>query len=203
MKIKSLIVASIIAAISLIYGCGGASTVTPDFQDVSLQGIGTQPTVYNFGYMVTPDSATPILGRNPQEDNTGGQFYLVGTFSVTIEEFGMSMDMELVDEWYMDEIKIDVVNDPKEFPMTKKGNPIPGHFDLKEQLHPPAQLWNSHYALTDFAPGDEFFIAAHSEVMRMEDNQFVQHESAWVGDIPFPGKNWATYFSFVVPDPHD
>jgi hypothetical protein len=84
-------------------------------------------------------------------------------------------------------------------PQTKKGNPIPGQFPYKAVHNPPVtdytyvidvSAWMPRVALK-CGETKTLYIAVHG-VVACGDGE----ETAWAAGPGFPGKNWATYFTY-------
>jgi len=198
MKSKAFLVTAVMVMGLFIWGCGGSSTpVTSPLDGNTGQDESAGPMVVPLAYSVCRVSDEEPV-KYGGADNMAGRNINIGTVSVVNDDLDLIITMETIDDWFIGETHIHVVNDPAEFPMTKKGNPIPGHFELKDTHDPMVQTFDVHYALDDLVPGDEVFIAAHAEVFLMEGEEVIQEESSWAAGIDFPGRNWATYFSYTV-----
>jgi hypothetical protein len=101
--------------------------------------------------------------------------------------------------WCMTETHLQVATSVDMIPQ-KRGNPIPGKFEYKEEHD--CVLDYTYPISRDWVPGTELSIAAHSEVKKLimivDDIPIYQYESAWGAGSDFPGKNWATYFTYTV-----
>lgn len=127
--------------------------------------------------------------------------YDVGNVSVWNEEGNLSVKYETTGNWSLNETHLHVVNTTvDDIPQTKKGNPIPGKFDYKnESLTLPTQNYTYVIPLGDWEPGTNLSIAAHAEVLLLNETGYVvQEETAWGEGDGFPGKNWAMYFNYTV-----
>ena len=112
-----------------------------------------------------------------------------------------------VDEpWLLTETHVVVAENswPPEVKTKKKGNPRPGRFPSKVELTVPSgdPITNVIPLKGSWNPGDTLMVAAHCKVVVMVDLEIIMEESAWageeVGQIPFGGRNWATYVEFDV-----
>lgn len=90
-----------------------------------------------------------------------------------------------------------------DLPTTPTGNPKVGDFPYKEVFatYPSETTFEIPLTLS----GD-YTIAAHTELVRMENGVIVEQVTAWGEGNTFPGKNWAMYFSYspqpcASPDP--
>lgn len=124
-----------------------------------------------------------------------GQNIDVGTVSVWNDAENLYVKYEATDNWYFTETHLHVATALENIPQTKKGNPIPGHFDYPMEYDPPVQENTNVINLEDcgFEVGDNLYIAAHAVVQKD-----IQEETAWGAGDNFPGKNWAMYFTYVV-----
>ncbi len=136
-------------------------------------------------------------------DLIAGQHIDIGDIYIWNDEEFLYIEFNTTDDWYMTETHLSVANSVEGIPQTKKGNPIPGHFPYKAEYEPLIQVELYVIPIEDewFELGvcKEIEIAAHAAVQ--QENDIVQEESAWAEGEDFPGKNWATYFSFVVMEP--
>lgn len=96
-----------------------------------------------------------------------------------------------VDDLCLHQTHLHVATSLEHIPQTRKGNPIPGHFQRKT-IHDCLGEFTYEFDLV-WEPGTELFLAAHADVSN--------GEGAWAAGDDFPGQNWATYFTFTIPDP--
>ena len=69
---------------------------------------------------------------------------------------------------------------------------------MRVLLSPP-QNYTYVIPLGDWEPGTNLSIAAHAEVLLLNETGYVvQEETAWDEGDGFPGKNWAMYFNYTV-----
>lgn len=111
--------------------------------------------------------------------------YCPDTITITYETF---------DCWSIVETHLEVVDDPADFPLTKKGNPKIGHFTYAMEHDPTETEVTYVVPVTGSGP---FYIAAHAVVYCDCTEVF---ETAWGQgcSTPFPGSSWAIYFTFTV-----
>ena len=128
-----------------------------------------------------------------------GQDIPVGT--VTVSDDGTMITYTTTGGWVLNATHLHVGDSLDAIPQTKKNNPIPGKFDYSAVHDQPV----TEYTYTiPAAQVDKLYIAAQAEVALLdEDTGLWQEESAWAGTEvdakQFEGKNWATYFTVVVP----
>jgi hypothetical protein len=128
-------------------------------------------------------------------DLMAGQNILAGKVLVEADENNIYVTINTLGDWLISEAQ---VHAGQTIPTNKAGNPIPGQFDYKQTFNP----WVSTvtFTIARSAAGlveDCTKIATHVVVRRNNGNT-IQSETAWAGNIRFNNKNWATYFQFCV-----
>ncbi len=125
-----------------------------------------------------------------------GQNIEVGTVTVANTEDKITVIYETFDGWSITETHLDIAVDYSGLATNKSGNPVPGKFDYQTS-HPDA-LNEVTYEVDsiDWMAGMELYIATHAVVTSQQGT-----ETAWAGDLEFPGRNWATYFTYVIQEP--
>lgn len=127
----------------------------------------------------------------------------VGTVTVTDDGTYLIITFSLNEGWQLNETHVDVQDDPKDFPMTKKGNPKVGHFAYHNETHYlyPGTI-EYKYVIPLSADIEVYYIAAHAVVSTLitdeDGNQYWLEETAWGKGEPFPWNNWAMYFRYQV-----
>jgi hypothetical protein len=103
-------------------------------------------------------------------------------------------------DWCLSKTHLHVATSLADVPQTKKGNPIPGHFDFRG-LHDCAAETAYVIPLT-WAVDTDLYIAAHAEVFAVTPSGFVYSvyfpQGAWGTGLSFPGKTPAAYFNYTV-----
>ncbi|MFC1916132.1 hypothetical protein ACFLW4_05525 [Chloroflexota bacterium] len=131
-----------------------------------------------------------------------GQNIEVGNIIVDNDGIDLTVTYEITDlDWIITETHLEVVEDTEDFPTTKKGNPIPGHFTWSDDHDPAVDTFTYTVPLADIGDGvdadNPVYIAAHAVVVKAE-----QEETAWgdgCGGQRFTERgNWATYFTYTV-----
>jgi len=96
-----------------------------------------------------------------------------------------------------------IITDPDwcitEIPQTKKGNPIPGHFEYSGMHNRVSEY--TVMIQNEWDTGTSLLIAAHASIIKevVTDNITTYlKETAWGAGLDFPGKNWATYFAYII-----
>jgi hypothetical protein len=101
--------------------------------------------------------------------------------------------------WVLDETHLAVATSLDDIPQ-KNGNPVVGHFPYKS-VHSSVTEYVYVINLEDagYTVNTELYIAAHADVSLIGDyGNIVQEEGAWGSGNNFPGKNWATFFTYSV-----
>jgi len=82
------------------------------------------------------------------------------------------------DGWLLDEIHFHVEENSNDFPMTKKGNPIPGQFDYKFKDLGGVDTYSFDIPLSEGTCGEIYF-AAHAKVYKLSDviDEFIVSEA--------------------------
>ncbi len=129
---------------------------------------------------------------------TAGQYINAGNVSVWNDEVNLYVKYETTGNWSLNETHLAVVNTSyMDIPQTKKGNPIPGKFDYKNESL--TTQTDTYVIPLEWGVDEELFIAAHAEVQLLnETGAIVQEETAWGEGYDFPGKNWAMYFNYSI-----
>ncbi|MFX1274138.1 MAG: VWA domain-containing protein [Promethearchaeota archaeon] len=158
------------------------------------------------GYVEIPQATINVLpfitdliagGGNPQSAID------VGDVIIWNDEDFLYITYETSDDWFMTETHLHVADSLEDIPQTKKGNPIPGHFDYIDYHNPAVQVYTYNISWT-WDPGTTLYIAAHAVVRKIIGydeycNPIYQIETAWGDGIDFDGKNWATYIVYEDP----
>jgi|Wag4MinimDraft_1082647.scaffolds.fasta_scaffold00364_4 hypothetical protein len=103
-------------------------------------------------------------------------------------------------EWYLVETHLEVATNLGDIPQTRNGNPIPGHFTYKNESH---TFGTTEYTyvipLENWEKGDELYIAAHAEVVKVDEvttGNLVYNGDFEIPDIPYG--EWNIFDSSVV-----
>ena len=108
--------------------------------------------------------------------------------------------------WCMTETHVHAADSLDGIPHTKKGNPIPGHFDYKMEHDPCVTEYTYRIPLDDWEPDTELYIAAHAAMDEVQAMTIVSD----VGDTVYgplnydPGLNsddWDEATAFVAVNP--
>ncbi len=167
-----------------------------------------QTKAYNFS--VTSIDFTGISSRNSETvcystPLIAGQNYEAGR-----------IDVEIVNEDGINYVYISYITNPDwviklthlyagdrdGIPETKKGNPKPGVFEKKMDYEANViSDFEVEYKIEADAFEACFYIAAHAEVIKVDDKgNEIQRETAWGQGEGFEGSSWAMYFPFCKSD---
>lgn len=129
-----------------------------------------------------------------------GQTIDVGTVVIANDGENLCVTYRTSGDWYLTGNHLDIALSPEEIPQTRTGNPRPGQFSYSHELTTPVQMDEHCFTLAElgYQPGAVLYVAAHSQVIRMENGSAVQSETAWGDGLPFPGSNWATYMEHTI-----
>jgi hypothetical protein len=163
-----------------------------------------QPKSYDF--TVTSTDLTGVSSRNTETacystPLIAGQNYEAGR-----------IDVEIVNEDGTNFVYISYITNPDwiiklthlyagdkdGIPETKKGNPKPGVFEKKMDYEANViSDFEVEYKIPAAAFEECFYIAAHAEVIKIDDKgNEIQRETAWGQGEGFEGNSWAMYFQF-------
>jgi hypothetical protein len=129
-----------------------------------------------------------------------GQHYDAGDVVVSVIDGVLCVDIQTTGGWVLTETHVAIATSLDLIPQTGSGNPKVGQF-LFQTEHVPAVT--SFQYCTDpleyLYEAGNVFIAVHAKVERLDSGgTVVQRETAWADGLPFPGNNWATYFTYFV-----
>ena len=138
-------------------------------------------------------------------DLIAGRSMKAGTVEVGNDTENLYVTYRLEGGWVMTESHLEVALSLDGIPQTKTGNPIPGQFRWKRSHDPPAVAYMYKIGLGEvgFEADDLLYLAAHAEVRFVDGTgTVIRQESAWAAGIQFPGKNWATCFTYQTVTAH-
>ena len=151
--------------------------------------------------MLAFTTAIAVAGIPKTTELLADQTLDVGGVSVSDDDVNLTVKYVTTDGWVINETHLAVAESAAAIPQTKKGNPIPGQFEYKNESQ---DLGITEYTYVipfplSWEAGTELYIAAHAEVAHLNDTGFVdQEETAWGNGTSFTGKNWAMYFTYTI-----
>lgn len=159
------------------------------------------------GLVVALAVAIPMVaGANGGEATAelyAGQDMDVGDVNVSYDNVTGELKVQFVvvtENWTLAETHVHVATSLEDIPQTKKGNPIPGHFDYSAEYVPADRITSDTFVIPVGAleEGDTIYVAAHAEVVELDgEDEIIQDESAWGDGDDFEGANWATCIVFA------
>jgi len=129
-----------------------------------------------------------------------GQSIDAGTVGVTITDGTLCIEIRTNDGWVLSETHVAVATELDSIPQTGSGNPKVGQFLFQTEHVPPVDSFSYCTDPLDYLyEAGDVFIAVHAKVLKLDAaGDIVQEETAWADGLPFPGRNWATYFTYFV-----
>ena len=162
-------------------------------------------------------AASAVVAQEPSYQGPGrvdldlmaGPVSVVGRVIVHNNNGGLIVDVETLNGWHLNHLQIHVGWEDDPVPVTKKGNPIPGHFHFQYDYHDGPQTFQNTYFdfdedLNGFHWGQPWeeqrlrHMAIHADVVRVDANGHTYDgRGAWAGDLAFPnGPKWARWFLY-------
>ncbi len=124
---------------------------------------------------------------------SAGQHIDAGSVVVTNTETILTVTYQTTGGWGITETHLDVATSYNGLHTNKSGNPQPGKFTYKTEHPAPVSEVTFTIDASAWGEGTPLYIAAHAVVV-----SDVGSETAWAGDLDFPGANWATYFIYEI-----
>ena len=123
----------------------------------------------------------------------------VGTITAYNDSDNLYVKYTTTGGWVLDETHLAVATSLDDIPQ-KKGNPVVGNFPYKlVHLSVTEYVYVINLEEAGYTVDTELYIAAHADVSLIDDyGNIVQEEGAWGSGNNFPGKNWATFFTYSV-----
>ena len=186
------------------------SYATAAFALLALVGFGcsemvSEPTTDEMTQHPTVGPAAQWEGVPCGETHTvvlyAGQHIDVGGVTVANDDLELCIQIETTGGWVMAETHVAIARALEDIPQTGSGNPQIGHFALSAE-HDPGVTQFDHCIFMDeyrYVPGETLFVAVHAVVILLGENgEPLQEETAWADGLEFPGRSWATCFSYTV-----
>ena len=123
-----------------------------------------------------------------------GQHIDVGQIVVGNDEENIYVKYVVEDDWYLKETHL-FVGMYDDVPLSGGGTKK-GKFPYKMEHDPMVQEFTYTIPIEGLPDLDCYTIAAHAEVVKMEDGEWIQEETAWGDGEDFPGANWDMYFEY-------
>lgn len=137
-------------------------------------------------------------GGSQTETLFAGQTHYAGTVSIAVVDSSLCVTYQTDGPWLLTETHLAIADSLAGIPQTRSGNPRPGQFPWSATHNPPVPQF-TYCVNYPYVIGQPLFVATHA-VVRTSGGGAGGSETAWAGDLDFPGANWATYFTFVPDD---
>src|SRR5262249_27428396 len=121
-----------------------------------------------------------------------------GIVTVVNDNANLYVEYTTYSPWLITEAHVAVADSLAGIPQTKKGNPIPGRFPYSATFNPGVGDFTFTIPLGSFLPGTDLFIAPHAVVTSPGGQGSGGTQTGWGDGNDFPGRNWATYFEYIV-----
>lgn len=122
-----------------------------------------------------------------------GQFTASGNVAISNDATYIYVVYQTHSGWLIQETHLDVAADYSGLNTTKSGNPKPGKFPYHSSHIQPVSQVIYTIPNPEWPPGTEIVLANHAVVV-----SYTQRETAWAGEMDFPGANWATYTTYII-----
>lgn len=149
--------------------------------------------VFGVVTMLAFTAVIALAGTPVTTDLLADQDMNVGEVSVSDDGVNLTVKYVTTDGWVINETHLAVAESSDAIPQTKKGNPIPGQFEYKNESQDLGITEYTYEIPLSWAAGTELSIAAHAEVWNGTLN-----ETAWGNGTEFSGKNWAMFFTYQI-----
>lgn len=129
-----------------------------------------------------------------------GQHYDSGDVNVYFDVDNVYVEYITSPNWFIKKTHL-YVGDCQLIPRNNSGNPVPGQFPISTSFSPSTN--RVVYTISKVNLPECFCIAAHAEVVRMQNGVVVQTETGWGQGTRFTNKSWAMYFTVCQSDCFD
>lgn len=139
---------------------------------------------------------TPCVNTNLM----AGQHFDAGDVNLYVDLNNVYVEYVATGDWYIKKTHLYVGN-CQAIPRNNSGAPIPGQFPISTTYIIGTQ--SIVYTFAKSTLPECFCVAAHAEVVKVQNGVTVQTETAWADGVRFTNRNWATYFSACQSDCFD
>jgi len=159
MNTRLILVSLSLLAVLALSSCSGGST----------SPLSVDPTDTNRSNQFDPVGYTviPIIA---------GQNYTAGELTVWNDEDTIYFDVVMFDDWFLNQVHIDVADDYLGLPKNKQGKLVPGHFQFSMNLDPAVQAYTFELP-NDYEEGESFVFSFHCVVTSATYGQ----QTGWAG----------------------
>ena len=185
MKTKLLFLFAGVMALTF-FSCENDEATNPD--NTSRQGTTATNSVIT--------GLTPCVNANLM----AGQHYDAGDVNLYVDLNNVYIEYTTTGNWFIKKTHLYVGN-CQSIPTNNGGSPIPGQFPISTNYITGTQ--SVVYTIPKASLPECFCVAAHAEVIKVQNGVTVQTETAWAAGQRFNNRNWATYFSSCQSDCFD
>lgn len=150
----------------------------------------------NSGYSITRADVN-YFGTPAIVDFMAGQNMLAGSVTVGNDAENLYVTYTTTNGWEIKAIHL-YVGEPALVPMNKGGSTQPGQYPYKNSFSP--NVTTHTYIIPLSKLPECVLVAAHAEVVKVENGRVVKSETAWGNGERF-GKSWAMYFEYCRQNP--
>jgi hypothetical protein len=120
----------------------------------------------------------------------------VGDLVITNDEEFLYVTYSLEDDWYVRSARM-FIGDVNDMPINRGGNPIIGHFPIKEHFNCETSSFTYTFELSELP--ECYVIAVHSSVKKIVNGQRVFTSGCWSYGTKFnPRKRWGWYSEYCT-----
>lgn len=156
----------------------------------------TEPTVNTTN--VSSFKTSEICGGVVEYSLLAGQYIESGSIYTSNDDENLYISYNTIDGWELKKIHL-YIGTIDGLPTTNNGNPKIGQFPIKANFQQGTTTYNITIPRGELS--DCVVIAAHAEVVKVENGQVVQSETAWSeGEQINDGGSWATFSNYCFQD---
>ncbi len=156
-------------------------------------------------FLIAPAAFAHTQEEPLQVPLLAGKSIDAGTVAVWNDAENLYVKYEASNGFVLSETHLAIALTLDAIPQTKTGNPKVGNFQYGNEFATPVNEYTYTINLQEagYAIGTELYIAAHAVVSKdvFENGKSSEQETAWASGLQFPGRNWATYFQYIIQPP--
>jgi hypothetical protein len=146
--------------------------------------------------VVSTSAVFAQCGTTQTQTLYAGKTIPVGTVSVWNDPSNLYVKYLITSgDWYLGETHLSVATSLYSVRHTR-GGPVPGKFPYVKE-HDAAVTEYTYVLPKSWGAGTTLYILAHAQLYKFVEDIYYE-ESAWAAGSQYPGRNWATYFTFSV-----
>ncbi len=173
-----------LAIVSLV----GLSSCEKDFPEFDFENNQTEITTRD-----QADNGAPVT-----YGFWAGQHIDVGSLVVSNDEDNIYVTFNTSGNWWLQVTHLHISTTLQGIPSNKKGTPVPGQFEY-QTIHNPRVQTYTYSVPNTWAEGEDLVIAAHAEVVLLDENgNVIQEETGFGGDNAGTGPRWWFWAGYSV-----